>query len=161
METEGDQLDVGMDDMDDMDEMMPGDVQEDMEDIFEFIPSAGSAAIPEAGPSNMKRSRHVLEAIHLDQGDDERVEDFNSKGGWVIRMADNLHKKWDATFRHEDEDVDMDGGNGYSHQYAPFASEMDWKIAKWVVNDGPGHAAFDRLLAIPDVSRYITQLFLI
>lgn len=161
-ETEGGMLDIGgdgTDDMDYMDEMMPGDVQEDMEDIFEFIPSAGSAANPEAGPSNVKRSRHVPDAIHLDEGDDERVEDINPKGGWVIRMADNVHERWHAAFGHGDEDVDMDGGNSHSHEYAPFASEMDWKIAKWVVNDGPGHAAFDRFLAIPDVSCYVTYSF--
>ncbi|KAJ3776370.1 hypothetical protein FB446DRAFT_762900 [Lentinula raphanica] len=35
--------------------------------------------------------------------------------------------------------------------FAPFASEMDWRIAEWVVKDGIGHKSFDRLLAIPGV----------
>ncbi|KAJ7852764.1 hypothetical protein B0H14DRAFT_3656681 [Mycena olivaceomarginata] len=35
--------------------------------------------------------------------------------------------------------------------FAPFASELDWRIAEWVIKDGPGHKAFDRLLEIPGV----------
>ncbi|KAJ7743424.1 hypothetical protein B0H14DRAFT_2308748, partial [Mycena olivaceomarginata] len=35
--------------------------------------------------------------------------------------------------------------------FAPFASELDWMIAEWVIKDGPGHKAFDRLLDIPGV----------
>jgi hypothetical protein len=150
--TEGGRLDIGEHDFDYLDEMMPGDVQEEMEDIFQFIPTTGSAAAPEAGPSNFKRSRHVPDAIHLDQGDDQRVEDINLNAGVVIRMEQNLHQQWHATFGHKGEDVDMDAGNGDSNEYAPFASEMDWKIAQWAIKDGPGNAAFDRLLAIPQVS---------
>ncbi|PPQ85135.1 hypothetical protein CVT25_004249, partial [Psilocybe cyanescens] len=36
-------------------------------------------------------------------------------------------------------------------KFFPFASELDWKVAQWAVMDGPGHNAFDRLLAIPGV----------
>jgi hypothetical protein len=152
-ETEGGSLDIGLDNIDYMDDMPPGDVQEDMEDIFQFIPADG-AAIPEAGPSNLDRSRHVPDAIHLEQEDDKRVEDIAQLAGLVIRMDKDLHTQWRSTFGQGQEDVDMDADNSNSNQYAPFASEMDWKIAQWVVNDGPGHAAFDRLLAIPQVSHY-------
>ncbi|KAJ3966048.1 hypothetical protein EV361DRAFT_872717 [Lentinula raphanica] len=36
--------------------------------------------------------------------------------------------------------------------FAPFASEMDWRIAEWVVKDGIGHKSLDRLLSIPGVT---------
>ncbi|KAJ7334948.1 hypothetical protein DFH08DRAFT_916210 [Mycena albidolilacea] len=51
-----------------------------------------------------------------------------------------------------DGDVDMsdpDKINGF----APFASELDWRIADWVVKEGPGHKAFNRLLDIPGVRK--------
>ncbi|KAE9389078.1 hypothetical protein BT96DRAFT_835447 [Gymnopus androsaceus JB14] len=35
--------------------------------------------------------------------------------------------------------------------YAPFASEMDWRVAEWVVKDNVGHNSFDRFLHIPGV----------
>ena len=36
--------------------------------------------------------------------------------------------------------------------FAPFASEMDWRIAEWVIKDGIGHNSFNRLVSIPGVS---------
>ena len=164
-ENEGGGLEIGgTGDMNDWDDMMPGDVMDDMEDVMQFIPEAGSKAIPEAGseaipeagPSSGARSRHVVDAIHLDQGDDSRVEVVNTNAGWVLRMESTLHEKWHKQFGHKNEDVDMDGSSDDETDYAPFASEMDWKIANWVIKDGPGHAAFDRLLAIPDVSHHFT-----
>jgi hypothetical protein len=36
--------------------------------------------------------------------------------------------------------------------YAPFASELDWRIAQWAVKDRPGqNAFFDGLLKISGV----------
>ncbi|KAF9031276.1 hypothetical protein BDZ89DRAFT_948982, partial [Hymenopellis radicata] len=32
-----------------------------------------------------------------------------------------------------------------------FASELDWNIARWMVNEGIGHNAFNELMAIPGV----------
>lgn len=46
--------------------------------------------------------------------------------------------------------------------FSPFTSELDWKIGRWSVKDGPGHNAFDRLLQIPGVSPlYIWIVFLL
>ncbi|KAE9382526.1 hypothetical protein BT96DRAFT_1055474, partial [Gymnopus androsaceus JB14] len=39
-----------------------------------------------------------------------------------------------------------------NRSFAPFASEMDWRIVEWVVKDGIGHKSFDRLLDIPGVA---------
>ncbi|KAG1760237.1 hypothetical protein EDD22DRAFT_980691 [Suillus occidentalis] len=35
--------------------------------------------------------------------------------------------------------------------FYPFASHLDWEVACWAVQEGIGHKAFDRLLAIPGV----------
>lgn len=35
--------------------------------------------------------------------------------------------------------------------YTPFASQLDWDIAKWAKLRGPGSTAFDELMAIPGV----------
>ncbi|KAJ7693152.1 hypothetical protein B0H17DRAFT_933172, partial [Mycena rosella] len=71
----------------------------------------------------------------------------------VIRMNDNLHTKWKQSFGlalDPDGDVEM-GAPDSPNLFAPFASELDWRIAEWVIKDGPGHKAFDRLLNIPGV----------
>jgi hypothetical protein len=46
----------------------------------------------------------------------------------------------------------MDGINDMSNIHAPFASEMDWRIADWVVKDNIGHNSLNQLLKIPGVS---------
>lgn len=155
---EGGHLDIGgIGDMDDWDDMNPGDVMQDMEDVFQFVPLAGSGPIPEvAGPSGGPRSRHVVDAFHLDQSEDSRVEYVHPTAGKVIRMADTLHEQWHIKFGRGDEDIDMDGSSSDKTNFAPFASEMDWKIANWAIKDSPGNAAFDRLLAIPDVRHYLS-----
>ncbi|KAF8868755.1 hypothetical protein CPB84DRAFT_1755779 [Gymnopilus junonius] len=52
--------------------------------------------------------------------------------------------------------VDQDGDTlmddaGAPNLFAPFASELDWRVAQWAVKDGPSHNAFNRLLEIPGV----------
>ncbi|KAJ7307753.1 hypothetical protein DFH08DRAFT_927418 [Mycena albidolilacea] len=68
-------------------------------------------------------------------------------------MNDNLHAKWKRSFGlaiDPDGDIDMEVSDS-SNGFAPFASELDWRIAEWVIKNGPGHKAFDRLLNIPGV----------
>ncbi|KAJ8579868.1 hypothetical protein M405DRAFT_892879 [Rhizopogon salebrosus TDB-379] len=49
-------------------------------------------------------------------------------------------------------DVDMDDTGQPSSSYntfAPFASELDWRVAHWAVSEGIGHKSFNRLMDIP------------
>ena len=46
----------------------------------------------------------------------------------------------------------MNSVNGRSNPWAPFASEIDWEVAKWAKLRGPSSTAFSDLLAIPGVS---------
>ncbi|KAA1480069.1 hypothetical protein DENSPDRAFT_747883, partial [Dentipellis sp. KUC8613] len=32
--------------------------------------------------------------------------------------------------------------------WSPFRSEMDWRVAKWAIQEGVGHNAFNRFLSI-------------
>ena len=44
--------------------------------------------------------------------------------------------------------------------WAPFASKLDWSIAKWAIEEGIGHGQLDRLLEIPGVSlNYLLAIF--
>jgi len=53
----------------------------------------------------------------------------------------------------KDGDIAM-GSESEPSPFAPFSSELDWRVAQWAVKDGPGHNAFDRLLKIPGVSKF-------
>jgi|HubBroStandDraft_3_1064219.scaffolds.fasta_scaffold07832_7 hypothetical protein len=141
-----------------MDEMLPSEVMEGIDDLFHFIPGHGNPQAPEAGPSQGPRSRHIIEDTHLDRAEDSRVEDVDMTAGRVIRMNPHLHTKWKRLFGHTDGDIEMAEPGDEINEYAPFASEMDWKIANWVVKDGPGHNAFDRLLEIPGVRVLLIRL---
>jgi len=55
---------------------------------------------------------------------------------------------------HTDEDVHpaYSEENCYQNNpFYPFASKLDWEIARWANEDGPGQAAFTRLLNIDGV----------
>ena len=39
----------------------------------------------------------------------------------------------------------------FDQAFAPFASELDWKIASWAVQEGIGQKTLDRLFSIPRV----------
>jgi hypothetical protein len=43
-------------------------------------------------------------------------------------------------------------GEEEDKRFTPFASELDWRVARWAVQEGVGHKSFDRLMAIPGVS---------
>ncbi|KAJ7112281.1 hypothetical protein C8R44DRAFT_833175 [Mycena epipterygia] len=109
-----------------------------------------SSATAQAEPSSPNTTHP---ADHLSDDNSHRITETHPTAGKVIRMHDNLHAKWKRSFglaMDGDGDVEM-GGPDMLHGFAPFASELDWKIAEWVVKDGPGHKAFDRLLDIPGV----------
>jgi len=109
-----------------------------------------------AGPS-----RH-----RLDDEEDNLVEVEHPTAGQVIRMSESLHTRWRRYFLGDGaprDSVDVQGdvimGDGErrenlspANEFAPFASQMDWRIAKWAITEGIGHKSMDRLLAIPGVS---------
>jgi len=58
-------------------------------------------------------------------------------------MGKTLFDSWQEKFSDmvdQDGDVEMEG---VGNKYAPFALEMDWRIARWAVKDGIGHNSFN------------------
>ena len=132
-------------------EIPPDQVMQEWEDdIFDFIP----ADLNVPGPSSVRQRPIPVQPRHLEDDDDSRIIESHPTAGRVIRMNDNLHAKWKRSFGLALPDPDGDIEMGVAdppNSFAPFASELDWRIAEWVIKDGPGHKAFDRLLNIPGV----------
>ena len=105
---------------------------------------------PIPGPS---RHPHSL----LAEEEDTRVTQSHPTAGRVIRIDQTVHAKWRQQFGisdlEEDESQTDEGSDDENEGlFYPFASRLDWEVACWVVQEGIGHKAFDRLLAIPGVS---------
>jgi hypothetical protein len=60
--------------------------------------------------------------------------------GKVYRTDGEAHCAYSKTGQHAD------------NPFHPFASQLDWEIARWANEDGPGQGAFTRLLNIDGVS---------
>ncbi|KAJ8095446.1 hypothetical protein PM082_023216 [Marasmius tenuissimus] len=81
-----------------------------------------------------------------------------------------MYEKWRARFRHKGDSENDEGKSSDNRDniYSPFASKLDWEIARWAVQENVGQAAFDRLLKIPGVlerlqlsyknSRYLNKI---
>jgi hypothetical protein len=152
----GEVLDRGM-------EVEPESLMDDIgddDDLFHFIPLSTQTDIGEAGPgpsstaATAQTTADRLRQRILDDIDDSRVEDVFKGAGLVIQMNENLHERWKKMFEsvHDvDGDVRMGGMPEDNTSFHPFASELDWRVANWVIKESIGHKAFDRFLSIPGV----------
>lgn len=146
----------------------PEGVMDDIEDddnLFHFIPLPSTPPdIGEAGPgpsSTAAAAQTTADRLRrrvLDDTDDSRVEDIFQGAGLVVQMNENLHERWKKMFESEhdgDGDVRM-GEMPVDHtSFHPFASELDWRVANWVIKESLGHKAFDRFLSIPGVRVFL------
>ena len=83
----------------------------------------------------------------LDREIDEMFEEEDMEVSTAIRFDPDLRSRWEA----------IHGGSSSAtmdNTYKPFASEMDWRIANWVVKEGLGNNTFNQLCKIPGV-RYL------
>lgn len=132
-------------------EQEPSQVVEDfVNQAFDLVPLEADDTAP--GPSRQGRNYGYSQP---DDFVDERIEeDPFPTAAKVIRMDRTLHEKWRALFGHEDSSGDVSMGDAASDglEFAPFASELDWRVANWAIQEGIGHKSLDRLLAIPGVS---------
>lgn len=67
--------------------------------------------------------------------------------GAVIDMNDELCEQWKRGFRLPEADAE----DGRETHYHPFASEIDWRVAQWVIRQSKSNKAADELMAIPGV----------
>jgi len=148
-------------DLDNHDSQQDSDLDMDFgpfEGDFTFLPPhllPDMPGIGDAGPGPQTAANRILEGAAnmthpiLDDDDDERVIQIDEEAGRIYRQ--------EPPPRHfhvdQDGDSSMDHG-GEPNPFFPFASELDWKVARWAVKDGPGHSAFNRLLEIPGVSKF-------
>lgn len=140
---------------------------EEENDVFHFVRLDEVLPMGEAGPGPSTQAHRDRMADRqlgakvrsLDDGDLSLVEVEHRSGGAVIRMDESIHTRW--RFAHNlPVDVPMDGSSKpLNNLYAPFASELDWRIAEWAVKDNIGHNSFNRLLQIPGVcDRFLSNL---
>lgn len=94
--------------------------------------------------------------------EDVRVEEEDPLAGRVIRMGETLRETWRLYFSSEgcselDDrmNVDEPPETSENDRWKPFMSELDWRVAMWVIREDVGQKAVDRLLSIPGVSRYL------
>jgi hypothetical protein len=140
------------------DEVDPQEAMEEIEDLFEFIPLPAAAA-NDSGPSSKNPKSHMdrWTSIHLNEDQESQYIDLPyPEAGYIIKVDESLHQKWRRQFGHlevdQEGDVIMEEEGEALSPFAPFASELDWRLASWAVKDGIGHKSFDRLLSIPGVS---------
>lgn len=156
---EGDEdVDVEGDDRFDDDFYAPA--LDDVEEVYHMIPIPDpqvDIGTPGPGPSSSayRSSASPLHSTSITiDSDGERITEEHPTAGKVIRMDVNLHAQWNRQWGNRDSegDIPMGSPGDEGNHFAPFASELDWRIASWAVKDGIGHKSFDCLLSIPGVS---------
>ena len=150
------------------------DEDTEMQEMFHFVEDVVEVEIGEAGPgpSTMAQRRNSQRfRVHvLDEDDDSRVIIDDEDAGQVIKMDESLHQRWQRLLQlsglPDSGQPQLPPGAEGPNPYAPFTSELEWRIARWAVLDGIGHSSLDRLLSIPGVSlghsnkSYTNDLFL-
>lgn len=159
-----------------------GDLESVEREVLETVPTGSNNAEREAAPTEVINEHldRFYDLVPLDSD----IEEWNSAGpslrpsqepelderveedpfplaGKVIRMDATLHDKWREMFGGEDMDGDAFMNEEHHKdgcKFAPFASEVDWRVARWAIQEGIGHKSFDRLLSIPGVS--IVSIFI-
>jgi hypothetical protein len=114
-------------------------------DELRFLPDEPDeiGAEPQPQTADTTHSRHTV----LDDDDDERIVIVDEDAGRILRKeAPPRYTQVDR-----EGDILMEEG-GEPNPFAPFSSELDWRVAHWAVKDGPGHNALNRLFEIPGVS---------
>lgn len=130
-------------------------------DLFRFVlpdqPVDGTSSV-EASSSSAPRYVTIRPPI-LDDDDDDRTYEEDENAAAVIAMAPTVVEKWKAYFedaggedRMDVDDQENEDATGKDAKWRPFASELDWKVASWIVREDVGQNSLNRFLSIPGVS---------
>ncbi|TFK59486.1 hypothetical protein BDN72DRAFT_745379, partial [Pluteus cervinus] len=87
-----------------------------------------------------------------DDEDDERVVDEHATAGKVLRTDLRYARLQKLSCQDHDGDGDVQmAGDDEDNPHAPFEGDLDWRVAKWAVEDEVRQNSLDRLLSIPGV----------
>ncbi|KAI0078950.1 hypothetical protein K474DRAFT_1593052 [Panus rudis PR-1116 ss-1] len=100
----------------------------------------------ELNERNAREARRHVERTLREQISVTKFHDIfpDSRAGEVIGHESNLSSGYNV--------YGKDLGTTPANVYAPFASQMDWEVARWAKMRGPGSNAFSELLNIPDLA---------
>jgi len=94
-------------------------------------------------------------SLILDDDNDDRVTVVNQDAGKVHRKENPpSFQPPQPSDQHGDVSIDPPSN------FYPFNSELNWRVAQWAVQDNPGQNALDRLLSIPGVCLFLSDLFM-
>ncbi|KAG1898416.1 uncharacterized protein F5891DRAFT_955433 [Suillus fuscotomentosus] len=134
----------------------PTQVMQDFQDrLFDLVPILSHAP-------DLEHHRH-----DPDENINLRIEVPHPTAGRVICMDETVYQRWRREFSGTDEEGDVsmedvglgEGSSAAVNRFAHFASELDWRVACWVIQDGIGYKSFDSLMAIPGVGEKLGLLY--
>ena len=131
-------------------------------DLFRFVlPDQPPDGFSSPGASSSYPRQVTISPPILDDDDDARTFEEDVTAGAVIAMQPTIVEKWKVYFGDDaDNDrMDVDGeetkravGEDPDRKWLPFASELDWRVAAWILKEDVGQNALNRFLSIPGVS---------
>ena len=131
-------------------------------DLFRFVlPDQPPDGFSSPGASSSYPRQVTISPPILDDDDDTRTFEEDVTAGAVIAMQPTIVEKWKAYFEDakDDDRMDVDGGENDraagedpDGKWRPFASELDWRVASWILKEDVGQNALNRFLSIPGVS---------
>ena len=131
-------------------------------DLFRFVlPDQPPDGFSSPGASSSYPRQVTISPPILDDDDDARTFEEDVTAGAVIAMQPTIVEKWKVYFGDDaDNDrMDVDGeeteravGEDPDRKWRPFASELDWRVAAWILKEDVGQNALNQFLSIPGVS---------
>jgi len=142
------------------------------EDIFdEESPNEGQSSRSATDPITNGLGQPEAGSVTVEDIPDEDDPDFYETDA-RSRMEDELDSEvvYYKEFANAGKVYHTDGevhraylkmGQHLDNPFHPFTSQLDWEIARWANEDGPGQAAFTRLLNIDGVSYQSYRLWIL
>lgn len=118
--------------------------------------TAEGSSQAEAGPGPQTAAHRLSQSAAsyhvLDDCSENRVVTHTEDAGIVRRKVSPPTLQFESTDTNGDTAMrGPDEQPPSQSPFFPFTSELDWKVAQWVIKEDPGQNALDRLLSVPGV----------